>query len=139
MTDTIVLLAISQLVCLSGMAYLYLQFLKMHTRPRRASRRGTRVHGMATARDIEFDDEPQYEMRVTPVPVRARAAYAAAATPAPLPRNASAPAMAAGFDAAAITGRMQELGVDVPTLAKRMKKSEEEVRLMLRRQGVLAR
>jgi hypothetical protein len=30
---------------------------------------------------------------------------------------------------------MDELGVDIPALARRMHRSEEEIRLLLRRQG----
>jgi hypothetical protein len=39
------------------------------------------------------------------------------------------------FDSAAISARMAELGVDVPMLARRMRKSEAEVRALLGRQA----
>ena len=37
------------------------------------------------------------------------------------------------MDSADIAARMSELGMDIPALARRMQKSEEEVRLLLRR------
>jgi hypothetical protein len=49
----------------------------------------------------------------------------AAAAPAPAPAPTPVP----------IAARMAELGVDIATMARRMNKSEEEVKLMLRRQA----
>lgn len=40
------------------------------------------------------------------------------------------------LDADAILARLGELNVDVPAMARRMHKSEEEIRLLLRRQTV---
>jgi hypothetical protein len=39
-------------------------------------------------------------------------------------------------EAGNIAQRVSEYGVDVSELARRMRKSEEEVRLLLRRQGI---
>lgn len=41
----------------------------------------------------------------------------------------------ANVDADAILARLGELDVDVPAMARRMHKSEEEIRLLLRRQA----
>ncbi len=110
MTDAVALLAISQVICLGSIAYLYAQLQNMKQRSPRARPVSARV------RTIE--DE---------IAVRAPGQM-----PTPRPRQAQRP-----MDAAAIAARMQETGLDVPALARRMRKSEEEVRLLLRRQGVL--
>ncbi len=45
------------------------------------------------------------------------------------------PAAKPAMDADAILARLSELDVDVPAMARRMHKSEEEIRLLLRRQS----
>lgn len=107
MTDAIVLLAISQLVCLAALAYLYMEIQRLrHDARPRAKRLG----------------QPRNAVRQA-----AAQAYGGSSRSA---------ASAFGHDPAAIAARMDGLGVDVPTLARRMNRSEEEVRLLLRRQGV---
>jgi hypothetical protein len=132
MNDAIVLLAISQIVCLSGMAYLYMQVQGMRRHPMRPRTvtRSPRVQGMEHTVPVEPDPQPVAQH------ARAQAAYTAPRTPLAAPAPVQ-PVMSA--DAASIAARMAELGVDIPSLARRMRKSEEEVRLMLRRQGVVAR
>ena len=68
------------------------------------------------------------------VEVAPRQASARAATAA---YSAASPASAAANrgEAATLAARLSEMGVDIPALARRMQKSEEEVRLLLRRQG----
>jgi hypothetical protein len=61
----------------------------------------------------------------------ARQAYGATAPAQPYPARAALRA-----EAGTIAQRVSEFGVDVPELARRMRKSEEEVRLLLRRQGI---
>lgn len=113
MNDAIALLAVSQLVCIGGLAYLYMQLQTLRSR-------GSRSRREAAPRVRHIDQS------IAPGPrtleQAARQAYAS-----PLPHGHS--------DAASIAVRMSELGIDVPALARRMRKSEEEVRLLLRRQG----
>jgi hypothetical protein len=109
MNDAIALLAVSQLVCLGAIGYLYMEVQKLRRQPRRSAA-----------------PRPQHPREA--VKQAARQAYAAS------PRAASS---AFGRDAGSIAARMNELGIDVPALARRMNRSEEEVRLLLRRQGVL--
>jgi hypothetical protein len=115
MTDAIALLAISQLVCLGAMFYLYTQLQAVKSanpiRKRAPSARVRRTVAPSGAGS----------------PAVARAAYAAYGQHAP----------ARAHDAAAtLAARIGESGVDVAALARRMRKSEEEVRLLLRRQGI---
>jgi len=108
MTDVIALLAISQLVTLGALFYLYLQVQQLR----------------AGARAIRHRTPPAAETAPAPgIPVRgpgaARAARACAAPPRPA------------------IDRLRAGGpVDVAELARRMHRSEEEVRLLLRRQGI---
>lgn len=115
MNDAIALLAISQLVCLGAIFYLYTQLhaLKSATRVRRRQP-SARMHHMPV---------PQEPMHAASARA-ARAAYSAAPAPHPAAPGASLAARVAGN------------GVDVAALARRMRKSEEEVRLLLRRQGI---
>lgn len=121
MNDAIALLAISQLVCLGAIFYLYTQVQSLRSgaaaRPKRQS---ARIHQMAAPTEL-------------PTATAARAARQAygAASPAP---NAARAALRA--EAGTIAQRVSEYGVDVTELARRMRKSEEEVRLLLRRQGI---
>ena len=114
MTDAVALLAISQIVCLGGLAYLYAQVQKLRQGgrqqrrhapappPARASRTAARAAGEAYTRVPPADPAPRHEPR----------------------------------SAAALAAQLTDLGVDVPALARRMNRSEEEVRLLLRRRGV---
>jgi hypothetical protein len=116
MNDAIALLAISQLVCLASMVYLYSQLQAL--RAQRPARRtvSPRVHPMARS-----------------VTVAAQQTAAQAARQAYTP---TAPAARKRTDAATLAARISEMGVDVPALARRMQKSEAEVRLLLRRGAV---
>lgn len=105
MTDAIALLALSQLVCLGGLAYLYVQLSRVrrdNPAPRRASDRVRHL-------DLDYSE---YE-----------SAPAAYDEPQPV------------FPAATIATRMNELGVDIPALARRMRRTEDEVRALLQTQG----
>ncbi|MBA4181002.1 MAG: hypothetical protein C0506_10480 [Anaerolinea sp.] len=125
MNDAIALLAISQLVCLGAIFYLYtqVQALRRLAPVRRAQ--STRVHPLP---------EPTHLAAREAASLAARHAYAAS----PVARRSPRPAAAAHQSAAPSTlaDRVNELGLDVPALARRMHKSEEEVRLLLRRQGI---
>ncbi len=111
MNDAIVLLSVSQIVCLGGLAHLYLQIQGMD--------RGKRRRPVRSMRAQPIEQPVQMHEIVT----RAKAAPSPVATQ-----------MAAQM-AVPVATRMAELGVDVATMARRMNKSEEEVRLMLRRQA----
>lgn len=117
MNDAIALLAISQLVCIGGLAYLYSQLQSLRSRgPSSRQRSSPRV------RHIDQGGAAPAAPRATVA--AARQAYSAQAS-----RGSSG-----HTEAASIAARMSELGIDVPDLARRMRKSEEEVRLLLRRQ-----
>jgi hypothetical protein len=115
MTDAIALLAISQLVCLAGLAYLYTQLQALRRQaPARIVRRGP-------SRVRELPDTVGVERRAADR-VAAQTAYGA---------NARAPRETV----ASLAARAMSEGVDVGALARRLNRSEEEVRLLLRRQG----
>jgi len=118
MNDAIALLAISQLVCLGALFYLYtqLQEVKKHGPARRQP--SARVHRMPGPEPVNQHSNGR----------AARAAYAqpVTVTPAPKVRRGELASLVARANGA----------VDVPALARRMRKSEEEVRLLLRRQGI---
>lgn len=119
MNDAIALLAISQMVCLGAIFYLYTQvqqFKKVSPKRREPS---TRVHRMPGPADVGGHTAAR----------AARAAYAQ-----PVARTAAQPAPARA-DLATLVAR-GEGAVDVSMLARRMHKSEDEVRLLLRRQGI---
>lgn len=133
MNQAVALLAVSQLVCLVAVAYLYIQ---VHLLRRGGGRRAAQRPAPAARSTVEQD--------LTPVAVPT-------ATTGRMAQNAYAPLqsqrrseptkpvpspVATGqvtFDSAAIAARMAELGVDVPMLARRMRKSEAEVRALLGR------
>ncbi len=119
MNDAIALLAISQLVCLGALFYLYTQVqeLKKHSPARRQP--SGRVHRMAGPETVS-----QHSV--------GRAARAAYAAPAGDREQAASPAR---NELAALVARSNGT-VDVAALARRLRKSEEEVRLLLRRQGI---
>lgn len=107
MTDAIALLALSQLICLGGLGYLYLQLQEVRKALARASRGAPR----------------------TPAPAQgARAARAYAAQPATRPRP----------ELATLAAQLQDGTADVAALARRLNRSEEEIRLLLRSRGVLS-
>lgn len=114
MTDAVVLLAISQLICLAGLGYLYARLRALQRELAPASPRVVR-------RTL-----PLREERVPP-PALAR------------PHHSPAPAAAPSNDLGALVTRMNELGVDIPALARRMRRSEDEIRMLLRDEGVIAR
>ena len=121
MTDAIALLAISQIVCLGGLAYLYFQLQGMRSQlPRLRNATASRVH-RAVAEERTPSARPMAYGRAKPSLARA--------TPAPT-------ASQRPLNSATLAARMAELGVDVSALARRTGRSEEEVRLMLRRQGM---
>lgn len=137
MNDAVGLLAISQLVCLVAVAFLYFQVNSL----RRAAGKGRRRASRPAA---PLQDTAQYDLTTPTAPLAAagrlaRQAYAPAKTQQRLePARPMPSAVATGqvtFDSGAIAARMAELGVDVPMLARRMRKSEAEVRALLGRQA----
>lgn len=123
MNDAIALLSISQLICIAGIAYLYMQL--------QAVRRDLPRRRPAAARPVHAQASPEPAAAGQARSRAAQQAYGAARPAQP----GLGPSLLAR-DAAAIAARMGELGVDVPALARRMGKSEEEVRLLLRRKGI---
>ncbi|MFN0146798.1 MAG: hypothetical protein ACKVT1_09820 [Dehalococcoidia bacterium] len=119
MTDAVALLAISQIVCLGGLAYLYAQVQKLR-------------HGGRQPRP-RASVPPQDRVSRNSAPGATRAAREAysRATPTEPPPAAQAPR-----SAAELAAHLTSLGVDVPALARRMNRSEEEIRLLLRRRGM---
>lgn len=115
MNDAVALLAISQLVCLGALFYLYTQLQEVKRLGHARRQPSTRVHRMPAASDVSHH-------------AAGRAARAAYAEPA---GRASEP-----LDVAALAARAGTEGMDVAALARRMRKSEEEVRLLLRRRGI---
>ncbi|HQW51015.1 MAG TPA: hypothetical protein PL082_03060 [Tepidiformaceae bacterium] len=113
MNDAIALLAISQLVCIGAIFYLYMQLQELRKAgPVRHRQPSSRVNHIAPP-----GAAPAATAR------SARMAYAAAA---PRPQPASP-----------VPGGTAATGINVADLARRMRKSEEEVRLLLRRQGIV--
>lgn len=118
MTDVIALLAISQLICLGAIFYLYTQVQSLRSGASARKRQPSpRVHQMPAPAAIGHAANAR----------AARVAYGGNPNPA---------RAALHGDSANIAARVAEYGVDVPELARRMRKSEEEVRLLLRRQGI---
>ena len=107
MYDAIALLAISQLVCLGGLAYLFMQHQKSQARPERQ-------RGAAAATSSRHQGS--------------------AAVPAQ-DRRTRRPAASQPRPSEAVAAELSGLEIDIPALAARMNRSEEEVRLLLRRQG----
>lgn len=119
MNDAIALLAISQLVCLGAIFYLYTQLQEMKKPAPQRRQTSTRVHRMPGPAEVGNLST-------------ARAAKAAYAQPAAAPVVQQSPLRG---DLAALVARSNGV-VDVSMLARRLRKSEEEVRLLLRRQGI---
>ena len=124
MNDAIALLAISQMVCLGAMLYLFSQMQSL--------RKQAPVRRVKSARVAPMPNSVHVAARTTTM----RAAQQAYGSAAPVSPTLRAPAHAFAGDAAAIAARMTDLGMDVPSLARRMQRSEEEVRLLLRRKGL---
>jgi hypothetical protein len=135
MNDAVALLAISQLVCLTAVAYLYIQ---VHLLRRTGAGRRAAPRPAAGRPAPEQDNAMVAPMDATTGRL-AQQAYAPAQTQRRLEPTRLVPSpVATGqvtFDSAAISARMAELGVDVPMLARRMRKSEAEVRALLGRQA----
>lgn len=120
MNDAIALLAISQLVCLGAIFYLYTQLQELKGGARRRPQQSTRVHRMPGPAEVGSHST-------------ARAARAAYAQPAAEP--VVQPAGPLRGDLASLVARSNGV-VDIAMLARRLRKSEDEVRLLLRRQGI---
>lgn len=117
MNDAIALLAISQLVSLGATIYLYTQVQTL--RSRTVTRRAPSQRAQTIDSTVELGAGAGRA---------ARQAYAAQATGARRPVERR--------DGNDLVARLGEMGMDIPALARRMHKSEEEVRLLLRRQGM---
>lgn len=121
MNDAIALLAISQLVCLGAIFYLYAQLQELKGKaPAKRRQPSTRVHRMPGPAEVAGHST-------------ARAARAAYAQPASA--TVVQPASPLRGDLASLVARSNGV-VDIAALARRLRKSEEEVRLLLRRQGI---
>lgn len=118
MNDAIALLAISQLVCLGAMFYLYTQLQEMRKRAPARRLRSPRVHDLPVTAEVPGRHTAGQAAR------SAYGSHRAIITPAPR------------LSPQALAARLGDAGLDVPALARRMQKSEEEVRLLLRRQGL---
>lgn len=120
MNDAIALLAISQLVCLGAIFYLYTQLQEIKGKATAKRRQpSTRVHRMPGPSEVGNHSTAR----------AARAAYAPPAAPV------VQPASPLRGDLASLVARSNGV-VDIAALARRLRKSEEEVRLLLRRQGI---
>lgn len=107
MTDAVALLALSQLICLGGLGYLYLrlqEFRRLLARTNRA------LAGPAPAHPA------------------ARAAARAYAQTQPAARSRA--------ELAALAAQLRDGKADIAALARRLNRSEEEIRLLLRTRGV---
>ena len=120
MNDAIALLAISQLVCLGALFYLYTQLQEVRKgKPSGRKQPSARVHRMPGPASVNQH-------------TAGRAAKAAYAQPVTVTPGPSSPARG---EIASLVARANGV-VDIPSLARRMRKSEEEIRLLLRRQGI---
>jgi hypothetical protein len=112
MNDAIALLAMSQIICLGAIAYLYAQVQSLRRRPARQT--VPALSGVAAEGPIASTNRNQFERP---------------------PRRAKPPA-APAFDAASLLDHIRNSDMDVPALARKLRRSEDEVRLLLRRQGI---
>lgn len=119
MNDAVALLAISQLVCLGAIFYLYTQVQQIRRFGPKRREPSTRVHRMPG---------------VTEVSGHAAARAARAAYTQPVSRSTAQPT-AVRADIASLVAQGNGV-IDVSVLARRMHKSEDEIRLLLRRQGI---
>ncbi|MGB4862427.1 MAG: hypothetical protein WBO97_08205 [Tepidiformaceae bacterium] len=119
MNDAIALLAISQLVCLGALFYLYTQLQEVRKGAPARRQPSARVHRMPGPATVNQHST-------------ARAARAAYADPS---QDVQPMQNAARNELASLVARSNGV-VDIQSLARRMRKSEEEVRLLLRRQGI---
>lgn len=141
MNDAITLLAVSQLISLGGVAFLYRQVQSLRRSTARP-RVGAAVRNPVMQVPPALVSPPAGFALGEDQALLTRAARNAYAPPAPHPAAtppSQAPAPANGtsaqlrFDSGAIAARMTELGVDVPALARRMRRSEAEVQALLGR------
>ena len=131
MNDAIVLLALSQLVCIGGIGYLYLQLQKL----RAGSLQATRQRRPEPREPRYADAQAEAEARVPAARRGQQPPRRPVAPPAPAHRAYQQHA-AAPQSPAALASQLTQMGLDIPALARRMNRSEEEVRLLLRRQQV---
>lgn len=111
MMDALALIAVSQLVCIGAIGYLYLQLQAVRREKPQRVRRSPRVQSL---------EHPVQAVTREASSRAAREAYAASSTQqAPRPMR---PTPEGGH-------------VDIAELARRMNRSEEEVRLLMRRRG----
>ncbi|GAB4333143.1 MAG: hypothetical protein Kow0010_19340 [Dehalococcoidia bacterium] len=122
--DAVTLIAVAQIAAFGALAYLFwqVQALRIH------------LFGDSDAAAAARRPAPREPLR-TATPAATIRAARAAYSPAGDAQRRTAPELARS-DAAALLARLSELEVDVPAMARRLRKSEEEVRLMLRRQAV---
>lgn len=101
MTDALALLALSQLVCLGGLGYLYLHIQELRRRLARVEARLRRqaAGSQDAARPVRIANPARRE------------------------------------ELARLAAQMRQEGADLTTLARRLQRSEEEIRLLLRRFG----
>ena len=134
-TDAIVLIAVSQLVCLGAIGYLAMQVHSLHREGAAHEPQPPRNQRGAPAMElVRRSAVSAYAGRGPAQPSRLNQAQQAAnATNA---AGGAIPRLPA-TDAREIVEKMARLGVDVPTLARRVGRSEEEIRLILRRHGGL--
>lgn len=124
--DAISLLAVAQMASFGGLAYLFWQVQSLRARLFADEAPGQVGTPLGRSR-------PRVPDHRVPVATARAARDAYALTPGDPPAPASTVARS---DAAALLTRLSELDVDVPAMARRLHKSEEEVRLMLRRRAV---
>lgn len=121
--DAVTLIAVAQIAAFGALTYLFWQLQALRTHLLGGTGEAPAV-GKPAHRPSGSPPAPAATIRA------ARAAYRPGGGPA-----AAAPDVARR-EAAALLSRLSELEVDVPAMARRLRKSEEEVRLMLRRQAV---
>ena len=127
MNDAIALLAISQLICLGGIVYLYAQVQSLRRNAPVRRTRSSRVHSLPDATQLAAREAANVAALHAYGTRRHQPAVRAAIPTNQRAFNAPSPSLAV---------RANEAGVDVAAIARRMQKSEEEVRLLLRRQGI---
>ncbi len=133
-TDAIVLIAVSQLVCLGAIGYLAMQVHNLHREASDRLPNGLPGRESKQPRSGRGPVPPMELVRRSAVSAYtghtgrggSQTARSNATQP---PQQAPLPA----HDVREIVAKMATLGVDVPTLARRVGRSEEEIRLILRR------
>lgn len=127
MNDAIALLAISQLICLGAIVYLYAQVQTLRRVAPVRRTRSNRVHPLPEPTQVAAREAANVAARHAYGTPGKRAALRPSPASMPRPLAATSPTLAV---------RANQAGVDVTAIARRMQKSEEEVRLLLRRQGI---